>query len=194
MAPVTLLLDRARDGDPAAFDDLVARVYDELRLVARRQRRKLSASDTVNTTAVVHEAYARLGSGDLPALNDRGHFFRLAARAMRGVIVDYARTQTRQKRGGPGRPAPLDEAGPVAAPSALDVHEALALDGALAGLAALDAEAAEVVEMRYFAGLSVEEVAEALGLSPRTVKRRWALARAWLLRELADGAADGEDG
>ncbi|MEM0962525.1 MAG: ECF-type sigma factor, partial [Bacteroidota bacterium] len=107
MAATAILLDRAREGDSAAFSDLVGRLYDELRLVARSQRRKLSASETVNTTAVLHEAYARLGSGDAPALTDRAHFFRLAARAMRGVIIDYARTQSRVKRGGSERPVAM---------------------------------------------------------------------------------------
>jgi RNA polymerase sigma factor (TIGR02999 family) len=182
-----MLLDRARSGDDRAFGDLVGRLYDELRMVARSQRRRLSASDTVNTTAVVHEAYARLDGGDgAPSFADRGHFFRVAARAMRGVIIDYARSQTRHKRGGPGRPLSLADAGPVLDPVTLDVHEALALDAALEQLTAIDAEAARVVELRYFAGLSVEETAEALALSERTVKRRWALARAWLYRTLAD--------
>ena len=188
MPAVTVLLDRAREGDADAFGDLVGRLYDELRAVARSQRRRLGAAETVNTTAVVHEAYARLGGGSgPPAFNDRGHFFRVAAGAMRGVIVDYARSQSRVKRGGPGRPVSLADVGPVAG-AALDADEALALDGALEALAALDADAARVVEMRYFGGLSVEETAEALALSPSTVKRRWAVARAWLHRRLADDA------
>ena len=187
MPAVTLLIDRARDGDPDAFGDLVGRVYDELRAVARGQRRRLAASETVNTTAVVHEAYARLdGGAGPPAFTDRAHFFRLAARAMRGVIVDYARTQTRVKRGGAGRPASLADVGPVGAAPTIDVHEALALDAALDRLAELDAEAARVVELRYFTGLTTEETAEALALSPATVKRRWTMARAWLYGELGE--------
>ena len=187
VSPVTLLIDRARDGDPEAFGDLVGRVYDELRAVAHGQRRRLSASNTVNTTAVVHEAYARLDGGTgPPAFTDRAHFFRLAASAMRGVIVDYARTQTRVKRGGAGRPASLADVGPVSVAPTLDVHEALALDAALDRLAELDAEAARVVELRYFTGLSIEETAEALALSPATVKRRWTMARAWLYGVLSE--------
>ncbi|MEM1114964.1 MAG: ECF-type sigma factor [Bacteroidota bacterium] len=189
MAATTRLLARAREGDPDAFGALVGQLYGELRAVARSQRRRLGAAETVNTTAVLHEAYARLDGGDASLdLTDRAHFFRLAAAAMRGVIVDYARSQSRVKRGGPDRPVALADAGPVAAPADLDPHEALALDGALGDLARLDPEAARVVEMRYFAGLSVEETAEALALSPSTVKRRWTLARAWLFRRLGDAA------
>ena len=187
MPAVQTLLARARDGDADAFGEVVARLYDELRQVARSQRRRLSASDTVNTTAVVHEAYARLdGTSGPPAVADRAHFFRLAAAAMRGVIVDYARRQSRQKRGGEGRPVPLDAVGPVADPGGLDPDQALSLDAALDGLAAVDAESARVVELRYFGGLTVEETAEALALSPATVARRWTFARAWLHRALAD--------
>ena len=189
--PVPALLDRVRTGDPGAFGDLVGRLYEELRVVARSQRRRLSASDTVNTTAVVHEAFARLDrSAEAPAFTDRGHFFRVAACAMRSVIVDYARSQARDKRGGAGRPVSLAEIGPVAGTDAFDVHQALALDRALDELARMDADAARVVELRYFAGLTVEETAEALALSPSTVKRRWTVARAWLLRRLAEPAPD----
>lgn len=195
MAPVTEILDRARDGDADAFTELVARLYDELRAVARSQRRRLAASETVNTTAVVHEAYARLkGGSGAPAFNDRAHFFRVAAGAMRGVIIDYARRQSRVKRGGAGRPASLAAVGPVAATmalgaDALDVDEALALDHALGDLAGIDAEAARVVELKYFAGLTTDEIASALAISPSTVKRRWTLARAWLLRHLSENEA-----
>ena len=190
MAAPAILLDRAREGDSAAFSDLVGRLYDELRLVARSQRRKLSASETINTTAVVHEVYARLDAKDEALmLNDRAHFFRLAARAMRGVIIDYARTQSRVKRGGAERPVAMTAVGTIVDPDSLDTAEALALDEALGALEQFDEEAARVVEMRYFAGLSIEETAEALDLSPSTVKRRWTLARAWLHRQLADDVA-----
>ena len=183
--PPTALLERSRDGDGDALGHLMGQLYDELRAVARNQRRKLGASETVNTTAVVHEAYAKLGGREAtPAFADRAHFFRVAAQAMRDVIVDHARAQTRQKRGGTGRPLSLDGVGPVAAPATLDPHEVLSLDAALDRLASLDAEAARVTELRYFAGLTIEETAEALALSPATVTRRWMLARAWLHREL----------
>ncbi|MEM1054558.1 MAG: ECF-type sigma factor [Bacteroidota bacterium] len=194
MSSVPTLLSRAREGDADAFREVVGRLYGELRQVARSQRRRLSASDTINTTAVVHEAYARLdGGAGPPALNDRGHFFRVAAAAMRGVIVDYARRQSRQKRGGNERPVPLDLLGPVADGTALDLDQALSLDAALGRLAAVDEETARVVELRYFGGLTIEETAEALALSPATVTRRWTFARAWLRRALAaDGPGTSE--
>ena len=189
MSSVPTLLDRAREGDEAAFGEIVSQLYGELRAVAQSQRRKLSASETINTTAVVHEAYARLeGAEAPPAFQDRAHFFRVAARVMRAVIVDYARRQSRVKRGGGDRPLALADLGPVADPAAFDVEEALSLDRALAGLAAVDDETARVVELRYFGGLTVEETAEALSLSPATVARRWTFARAWLHRALADEA------
>ena len=182
-ADAATLLARVRDGDPAALDALVAGLYDELRAVAHRQRVRAGARDTVNTTAVVHEAYAKLaGRADALDLSDRDHFVRVAARAMRDVVVDYARAQAADKRGGDGRPATLDEV----AGAAVDLHEALSVDAALDRLAALDADAARIAELRYFAGLTNEEAAQALGVSVATVKRRWAVGRAWLARQLAE--------
>ncbi len=181
---VTVLLDRARLGDAEAFDQLVGRLYGELRGIAHAQRRRLGASDTINTTALVHEAYARLdGSADFA---DRDHFLRVASRVMRSVIVDYARAQGAVKRGGPGRPVGLEVAGPVLASSHLDATEVLSVDLALDDLERIDSEAARIVELRYFAGLTIEETAQALDLSPMTIKRRWALARGWLYGRLAD--------
>ena len=193
---VTLLLDRARAGDTDAFGRLVGELYDELRHMAHAQRRRLGAADTVNTTAVVHEAYAKLADRadrtDGLAFMDRSHFFRVAARSMRDVIVDYARAQQTAKRGGPGRPASLDAVGPVADRSGgVDPAEVLSIDHALGALERLDAEAARVAELRYFGGLTTEETAEALALSPATVKRRWTVARAWLYRQLTDEAPGG---
>ena len=186
-APVTVLLGRARTGDTAAFDRLVGQLYGELRAIAHAQRRRLGAADTVNTTAVVHEAYAKLGGRDGVAdYADRQHFLRVAARAMRDVIVDYARAQHAAKRGGAGRDVRLDDTPTLADPSRFDPAEALSVDAALDALARVDAEAAQIVELRYFGGLTTEETAEALGLSPATVKRRWTIARAWLYRRLAD--------
>ena len=185
-ATPTTLLDRSRQGDADAFDRLVGQLYSELRAVARGQRRRLGAPETVNTTAVVHEAYAKIGRRDAaPAFADRAHFFRVAAQAMRDVIVDYARAQGRDKRGGRDRAVSLADIGPVADGHArLDPDDVVALDEALGRLARLDAQAARVVEMRYFAGLTIEETSEALALSTATVTRRWAMARAWLYREL----------
>lgn len=187
---ITLLLDRVRAGDPDAFSDLVGRLYDELRVIAHAQRRRLGAADTVNTTAVVHEAYAKLAGRDANAQSytDRGHFFRIAARAMRDVIVDYARAKNADKRGGSDRPLPLDSIGPIAEDgiSSLDPTEVLSLNDALLRLERIDPESARVAELRYFAGLANTEVAEALDYSLATVKRRWTFARAWLYRALND--------
>ncbi len=192
MPDVTVLLDRVRTGDAEAFDQLVGQLYGELHAIARAQRRRLGAPETVNTTAVVHEAYAKLGGrqGGVD-FADRTHFFRVAARAMRDVIVDYARARHAAKRGG-GAAVSLDALGPLAA-GPFDPTEVLSVDAALAHLERLDAEAARVVELRYFAGLSVDETAEALGLSPSTVKRRWTLARAWLYQHLSDADDGGAD-
>ena len=187
-ADVTLLLDRVREGDDAALDRVVAALYDELRAAARYQRARSGAPPTVNTTALVHEAYARMAGRDGLDINDRQHFVRYAARAMRDVIVDYARAQATQKRGGPGRPASIDHlvemGAPVAAPE-IDPHEALTVDAALDRLAALDAQTAQIAELRYFGGLTAQEAADAVGLSIATANRRWAAGRAWLARELA---------
>ena len=180
------LLDRTRSGDAGAFDLLVGQLYGELRHIAQAQRRRLRASDTINTTAVVHEAYAKLGGRENGStFADRDHFLRIASRAMRDVIVDYARSQHRAKRGGPGRPVSLDVLGPVVAPADLDPAEVLSVDRTLEDLERIDPEAARIVELRYFAGLTIEETARALGVSSMTVKRRWALARAWLYDRLS---------
>ena len=179
---ITRLLDRARDGDGSAVDQLVPIVYDELHLLARSQRRRRGATDTLNTTALVHEAYEKLAGGDF---EDRRHFFRVAARAMREVILVHARSRGRLKRGEGVRPLTLDE-GLVALPD--DSAQVEALDDALTRLEALDARQAEVVQLRYFVGLTIPETAEVLDLSPATVKRDWTAARAWLHHTLSTAA------
>ena len=181
---VTLLLDRARDGDATALDELLPLVYDELRRLARSQRHRGGAPETLNTTALVHEAYEKLARHD-GGWADRPHFFRVAARAIRQVIVDGARARRAAKRGGGVPDRPLDGL-PLAAP--LPDDEALALDEALSRLALLDERQAEVVNLRYFVGLTVPEAAEVLGTSPATVKRDWTAARAWLHREMQRAA------
>jgi len=140
----------------------------------------------VNTTALVHEAFEKL-VGHAGEWVDRRHYLGFAARAMRDVIVDYARAQAAAKRGGPGRPLSLDGlADVVGAEPAIRIEEVLALDGALDRLAAVHPDAARVVELRYFAGLTLAETAEVLGLSEKTVQRRWIVARAWLHGALAE--------
>ena len=178
---LTQILARARDGDAAALDQLLPLVYDELRRLARSQRRRGGAPETLNTTALVHEAYEKLARHD-GGWADRAHFFRVAARAVRQVIVDAARARKTAKRGGGVADLALDGLA-IADPSRDD--EALALDEALQRLAALDQRQADIVELRYFVGLTVPETGEALGISPATVKRDWTAARAWLHRELS---------
>ena len=182
---VTQLLERLRDGDQKAFDQLFPLVYGELRKVARRRRGSRPAAETMNTTAVVHEVFLKL-SGSGSSWQNRAHFFAVAARAMRQVLTDYARRKSSIKRGGESEPMPLDErlaALPEADTDAqadwiLDLHQALA------ELAELAPRLAAVVELRYFGGLTEPEVGEVLNLSTRTVRRDWDKARAWLSRRL----------
>ncbi len=178
---ITRLLALAREGDPEALNRLIPVVYEQLRRLAHQQRRR-HAGETLNTTALVHEAYEKLARGDGP-FADRQHFFRVAARAMRDVLVDHARAQQRQKRGGGVRPLPLDEMRLVPTEQAGPL---LALDEALTRLNGLDARQAHIVELRYFVGLSIPEAADVLGLSEATVKRDWTAARAWLHHELSE--------
>jgi RNA polymerase sigma factor (TIGR02999 family) len=164
-------------------DVLLPIVYEELRRLAHQHMRGERAGHPLQTTALVHEAYLRLAGIDAPRGRDRAHFFALAATLMRRVLVDYARERGREKRGGGLRVGSLDE--DVVAPQpAVDV---VALDAALDRLAAADPQQGRVVELRFFAGLSVEETAQALGVSPATVKRDWATAKLWLYRELTAG-------
>ena len=178
---VTLLLHQAQAGDEGALRDLIPLVYDQLRTLARQQRRRRASGETVNTTALVHEAYEKLARGG-SAFADRQHFFRVAARAMREVLVDHARKQNSEKRGGGLQPLALNEA-LVAAPEM--AAPLIALDEALTRLATLNGRQAQVVELRYFVGLTIPETADILGLSHATVERDWTSARAWLHLALA---------
>jgi RNA polymerase sigma factor (TIGR02999 family) len=177
---LTALLHAASAGDAQAFDRAFARVYDELYRLAGRVRGG-RASDTLGATALVHEAYLKLAPAAQPAWEGRRHFLRVAARAMRQVLVGVARERVASKRGGGDLAVTLDE-GAHAAP--VRAAELLALDEALTHLAALDERQARVVELRYFAGLTSEETAEVLDVSVPTVQRDWRAARAWLAVEL----------
>ena len=179
---VTELLAESRNGNAGANEQLLAIVYSELHQLARSHRISRRSDSTLNTTALVHEAYIKLVDDDRLPFDGRAHFFASAARAMRQVIVDDARAKNRLKRGSGERPAHLDAVAEPASPE--PATEVLALDEALQRFEKIDPRAARVVECRYFAGLTVEETADALGLSPTTVKREWAAARAWLYRAL----------
>lgn len=178
---VTALLARLADGDPLAFDDLLPLVYTELRSVARRQLAGEATGHTLTPTALVHEVYFRLVGQREPLYGNRAHFLGVAARAMRRILVDHARTRARRKRDG-GQQVELT---PEVAAGA-DPQELIALDDALQRLAAVDARQARVIELRYFMGLDLDETAEALGISRATVKRDWVLARAFLREALGD--------
>lgn len=179
---ITLMLRRWGEGDPAVLEQLLPLVYDELHRQAARYLRRERPGHTLQTTALIHEAYLKLiGQRDVE-WQSRTHFYAISANLMRRIMVDYARTKHREKRGGSDIKVPLDEAGAVAGGErSLDL---LALDEALTRLAALDEQQALVVELRYFSGLSLEETAEALHISRATTAREWNMAKAWLHREL----------
>ncbi len=179
---ITQLLAAARSGERAAMDRVFTIVYRELRALARRQLRRGPPGATLRTTALVHEAYLKLARREGVAPQDRIHFFATAARAMRQVLVDHARERQAQKRGGGAEPLVLDES-LVGADG--EAHDVLALDTALRKLGALDERLAQLVDLRFFVGLSEEEAAELLALSVRTVRRDWRRARAFLHVELA---------
>jgi RNA polymerase sigma factor (TIGR02999 family) len=178
---VTQLLAQLGGGGSAAVDRLVPILYNELRRIARRQMRGERADHTLDTTALVHEAYVKLVGLDRMSWQNRAHFLSVAAQAMRRVLVDHAVGRRAQKRGGAHRKVPLEDADPKCS-QPLELF--VALDTALTRLEAIDVRLSRVVECRYFGGMSVEETAEALQMSPATVKRDWSIARAWLNREL----------
>ncbi len=180
---VTQLLREWNSGSNEALDKLLPIIYEELRARAARYLRRERPGHTLQTTALVHEAYLRLaGAQDLPWQN-RTHFFAIAATVMRRILVEHARKKAASKRGGAGIMLTLDES--LTVTDRAEGVDVIAVDQALDRLAAVDAQQARVVELRFFSGLSVEETAEALGVSPRTVKRDWAVAKAWLHRELS---------
>lgn len=181
--PVTELLHDHRQGDEEAFDRLFACVYDELRRIAHHLLRKERADHTFSTTALVHECYVNLADRTRCTLQDRAHFFAVAARAMRHLLIDYARKRRAQKRGGDRRRVTLDHEMISVEEQAADL---LALDHALDQLADRSPRMARIVECRFFGGLTVQETAQALGVSSRTVQRDWTRAKAYLHRALRD--------
>lgn len=181
---VTLLLEEARRGRRGALEEILPLVYDELRVIAARHMRRERDGHTLQATALVNEAYMRLVDHTRIDWQGRTHFFAIASSAMRRLLIDHARGRLREKRGGDRHRVDLDVAIDLASP---DDATILAVHEALERLAALDARQARIVEMRYFGGLSVDETAEALGVSKRTVEAEWTHAKAWLRRELARG-------
>jgi RNA polymerase sigma factor (TIGR02999 family) len=178
---VTHLLLAWSDGDRAALDQLMPIVYAELRRLAHRQLAGERPNHTLQTTALVNEAYLRLVDQSSLQWRDRAHFFAGAARIMRHILVDYARARHNAKRGGRAIKVTLDEATEISTERAADM---VALDDALTALSEFDQRKSQIVELRYFGGFSIEETAEALKVSPGTVMREWTLAKAWLWREI----------
>jgi len=178
---VTELLASLREGNEHAASKLVPLVYDELRRLARHYMRREQAEHTLQTTALVHEAYLRLVDQRQTKWQSRAHFFAIAAQSMRRILVDHARACRSDKRGGDHERLPLDEALVF---SPVKSAELIALDDALNLLAELSPRQSRIIELRFFAGLTVEETADVLGVAPKTVKRDWRVARAWLHREV----------
>lgn len=188
---VARLIVEMGNGDRDAANQLFDVLYAELKELAARQRRRWQGNDTLNTTALLHEAYVKLVGQSRIEVEGRAHFRALAARAMRHILCDYARDRGTQKRGGHLEKLPLDE---LIAPSdqapftAAQSHMLVALDAALSRLEQIDPRQGKVVECRFFGGLTIEETGRVLDISPRTVKRDWAMAQAWLHREMGSRA------
>ncbi len=180
---ITHLLNQWSDGDERALDRLTPLVYEELRQQAALYLRRERRGHTMQTTALINEAYLRLIDAKEVRWQGRAHFFAIAANLMRRILVDHARRRDAQKRAGSQIHLTLERTVVPAKQSDVDV---LAIDEALTRLAAVDRQQAQIVELRFFSGLSVEETATALGISPRTVKRDWSVARAWLRREIGE--------
>jgi RNA polymerase sigma factor (TIGR02999 family) len=181
-SPVTELLVRWRGGDREALEQLMPLVYEELRRLAHYYLSRERSDHTLQSTALVHEAYLRLSGPNPPQWQNRAHFFGIAAHVMRQILVEYARGRGAAKRGGDAITLTLDDA--IALPQQMDV-DVIALDAALSALSNLDAQQGRIVELRFFAGLTIEDTSEVLGISPATVKRDWITARAWLFRAMS---------
>ncbi|HET8781901.1 MAG TPA: sigma-70 family RNA polymerase sigma factor [Pyrinomonadaceae bacterium] len=183
---ITQLLAEWRDGNQAALDDLYPLVYDELHRLARRYMSRERKGHTLQTTALINEAYVRLVDQRNVQWANRSHFFAISAQIMRRILIDHARRQTYAKRGGGARQVSLEETAAVVQD---DLSEFVRLDEALKSLAELDPRRSQVVELKYFGGLNNDEIAGVLKISKNTVIRDWNMARAWLYRQLAGGAA-----
>lgn len=181
---ISKLLDDWGKGNEEAREALIPLVYDELRRIARRRLRAERPDHTLESAALVHEAYFRLLEAEAPSWHDRAHFFGVAAQIMRHILVDHARHRRAAKRGGGGPRLTLDTKIALMPKKEVDL---LALDDALNKLASLDLQQSRMIEMKFFGGLSIEETATVLDISPATVKREWATARAWLQREMSKG-------
>ncbi len=186
---VTQLLAELGAGDDRAADRLLPLVYHELRALAQRNLAHERADHTLQATALVHEAYLRLVDSDRIHLRNRAHFFALAAQALRRILIDHARTHNRKKRGGPNGKLSLQVIPELFVQTDVDV---LALDEALEGLKRVGERYAQIVEMRFFGGMTMEKIAELIGVSIGTVERDWRTARAWLYRQLADDETEQE--
>lgn len=178
---VSQLLDAVNQGDQAAFDQLLPLVYDELHRIAGRYMARQHHGQTLQTTGLIHEAYLRLANQEEKRWQNRAHFFAVAATAMRQILVDQARSRQRDKRGGDALQVSLGEAEARADTRAMEVAT---LDDALKTLATFDPQQSRIVELRFFGGLTMEEITEVLNVSLSTVEREWRTARAWLSREL----------
>jgi len=191
---VEALVRESRSGDVQALDELFRIVYRDLRARAHAHRRRWGGQETLNTTALVHETYLRLRGAEPLDWESRAHFLGVASRAMRQVLIDYARRQTAAKRGGARRPVSLDELrfDPGVTPNEGRPEMVLALDAALARLEVENPRHGRIVECRFFGGMTIRDTASALGVSPATVKRGWAVAQAWLYREIRSHLQDTE--
>jgi RNA polymerase sigma factor (TIGR02999 family) len=184
---VTQLLIEWSEGNKAAIDKLLPLIYDELRRLARYYMRRERAGHTLQTSALVNEAYLRLIDQKSVRWQNRAHFFAIASQLMRRILLDHARRRHKSKRGGDAQKIPLDEAAVVSGERAAEL---IALDDALTSLDAIDQRKSKIVELRFFGGLNIEETAEVLEISPATVQREWSMAKAWLYREISEGARD----
>lgn len=185
--PITVLLNAAAAGDSQAAAELLPLMYDELKALARSRLERLPAGNTLQPTALVHEVYLRLVGRSDPGWENRAHFFAAAARSMRQILVDQYRRKSSQKRGGDRLRVDADDVEPAIEPP---VENMLALDEALNELEATDARKAQIVNLRYFAGLSEEETAAMLGVSTRTIEREWRFIKRWLFVRLSDAAIE----